>query len=84
MGNQKDAEWPENRAFSSLAPLAGDTELTERGSTGGIPAKTRASSHHKETFKPWALASFPGRYGGNSEPGVTDLHSPAGSFLLAL
>lgn len=89
-GKSKDGEWPENRAFSSLAPLAGDTELTETTkpeAKAQLVASQPRHGHHHITMKP----SSPGHWhpsqegmGGNSEPGVADVHSPAGSFSLAL
>lgn len=55
MGNQKDGEWPENRAFSSLAPLAGDTELTETTkpeAKAQLVASQPRHGHHHITMKP--------------------------------
>lgn len=90
MGNQKDGEWPENRAFSLLAPLAGDTELMERTkpeAKAQLVASQPRHGHHHITMKP----SSP-RHWHPSQEGMgeilslesQDLGSPASSFVLAL
>lgn len=78
MGNQKDGEWPENRAFSLLAPLAGDTELMERTKPEAkaqlVASQPRHGHHH--------ITMNPGRHGGNPEPGVAGSRLTCQLFLV--
>lgn len=80
---------PESQSFSLMAPSAGDTELMGRIKSEAkaqlvAPQLRHDHNHITSHLQALGMASFPGKYGGNHEPGVVGSGLTCRLFLVAL